>query len=82
MGFPTIGVPFGGRGGGGRCRGLRGLRRPKGEDDEDVEDSESRGDEDEEGTSPSLVQVVADERGPALAAPRDSAARRVDGAEG
>ena len=40
----------------------------EGKNDEDVEDAESRGDEDEEVAGPGLVQVVADECGPALAA--------------
>ena len=39
----------------------------EGENDEDLEDAESRGHEDEEVTGPGLVQVVADERSPALA---------------
>lgn len=39
----------------------------QGENDEDVEDAEPRDDEDEEVAGPGLVQVVADERGPALA---------------
>jgi hypothetical protein len=55
----------------GRMRGNAGVddgASAEGENDEDVEDTESRGDEDEEVTRPGLVQVVADERGPALAA--------------
>jgi hypothetical protein len=39
----------------------------KRENDEDVEESESRGDKDDEVTGPGFVQVVADERCPALA---------------
>ena len=39
----------------------------EGKNDEDVKEAESRGDEDEEVAGPGLVQVVTDERGPALA---------------
>ena len=39
----------------------------EGENDEDVKDAESARDEDEEVAGPGLVQVVADECGPALA---------------
>jgi hypothetical protein len=39
----------------------------EGENDEDVEEAESRGHEDEEVAGPGLVQVVPDERSPALA---------------
>src|ERR1022692_193310 len=56
----------------------------EGENDENVEDAESRGDEDEEVTGPGLVQVVADERSPALATLSVEVGRAVlrDGARG
>jgi hypothetical protein len=56
----------------------------EGENDENVEDAESRGDEDEEVTGPGLVQVVADERSPALATLSVEIGRAIlrDGARG
>ena len=56
----------------------------QGENDEDVEDAESRGDDDEEVAGPGLVQVVADECGPALAALSVEIGRAIlrDGARG